>query len=232
LCFGTEGELADDNDVPIVFARLLLLAVAACLTVACAGPRAAMRPTPAVVGAEERGLASWYGHPYHGRRTSSGEVYDMHKMTAAHRTLPFSTWVHVENLDTGQTVRVRVNDRGPFVDGRVLDVSHAAGVALGVIGRGVVPVRLRVIAPPADAAAAPGFAIQVGAFADEAGAVALQRTLSEAGFASRVVRADDGRELYRVRTGTFPTRAEADAHAARLAGRGYRAVVVRDEPIR
>jgi rare lipoprotein A len=231
LCFGTEGELADDDGVPIAIARLLPLAVAAGLTVACAGPRATLRPTPAVIGAEERGLASWYGHPYHGRRTSSGEVYDMNTMTAAHRTLPFSTWLHVENLDTGQTVRVRVNDRGPFVDGRIVDVSHAAGVALGVIGRGVVPVRLRVIAPPAGAAAAPGFVIQVGAFTEEAGAVALQRTLSEAGFDSRIVRAgDDG--LYRVRAGTFPTRAEADAHAARLAGRGYRAVVVRDEPVR
>jgi rare lipoprotein A len=217
--------------VPIVIARLLPLAVAAGLVVACAGPRAAMRPTPAVIGAEERGLASWYGHPYHGRRTSSGEVYDMHAMTAAHRTLPFSTWLHVENLDTGQTVRVRVNDRGPFIDGRILDVSHAGGMALGVIARGVVPVRLRVIAPPAGAAA-PGFAIQVGAFTDEAGAVALQRTLSEAGFDSRVVRAEGDRELYRVRAGTFPTRAEADAQAARLAGRGYRAIVVRDEPIR
>lgn len=216
-----------------MIARLLPLAVAAGLVVACAGPRAAMRPTPAVIGAEERGLASWYGHPYHGRRTSSGEVYDMHAMTAAHRTLPFSTWLQVENLTTGQTVRVRVNDRGPFVDGRVLDVSHAAALALGVIGRGVVPVRLRVIAPPPGAPPTAAFVIQVGAFAEEAGAVALQRTLSEAGFESRVVRAEDGgRELYRVRAGAFPTRSEADAHAARLAGRGYRAVVVRDEPAR
>jgi rare lipoprotein A len=118
--------------VPIVIARLLPLAVAAALAVACAGPRAVMRPTPAVVGAEERGLASWYGHPYHGRRTSSGEVYDMHAMTAAHRTLPFSTWLHVENLDTGQTVRVRVNDRGPYVKKFAIDLSRAAARALGV----------------------------------------------------------------------------------------------------
>ena len=223
--------MADDKRVPVVIARLLPLAVAAGLTVACAGPRAAMRPTPAVIGAEERGLASWYGHPYHGRRTSSGEVYDMHGMTAAHRTLPFSTWLHVENLTSGQTVRVRVNDRGPFVDGRILDVSRAAAVVLGVVGAGVVPVRLRVIAPPAGAAGAPLFAIQVGAFTDEAGAVALQRTLSEAGFESRVVRAE-GRDLFRVRAGTFPSRAEAEAHVARLAGRGYRAIVVSDEPSR
>lgn len=218
--------------MPIQSARLLLLAGVATLVVACAGPRAATRPTPAVIGAEERGLASWYGHPYHGRRTSSGEVYDMHAMTAAHRTLPFSTWLHVENLSTGQVARVRVNDRGPFVDGRILDVSHAAALALGVVGPGVVPARLRVIAPPAGATASRAFAIQVGAFTDEAGALALQRTLSDAGFENRVVRADDaGRALYHVRAGTFPSRAEADAHAARLAGRGYRAIVISDEPI-
>ena len=216
-----------------MIARLLPLAVVAGLVVACAGPRATLRPTPAVIGAEERGLASWYGHPYHGRRTSSGEVYDMHAMTAAHRTLPFSTWLHIENLNNGRAVRVRVNDRGPWVDGRIVDVSQAAGLALGIVGPGVVPVRLRVIAPPAGAAASPAFAIQVGAFSDEAGALALQRTLADAGFESRIVRADDaGRELYRVRAGTFPTRAEADAHAARLAGRGYRAIVVSDEPLR
>ena len=232
MCFETMGRLADDKGVPIVIARLLPLAVVVALTAACTTARAPVRPTPAVVGAEERGLASWYGHPYHGRRTSNGEVYDMNAMTAAHRTLPFHTWLHVENLNTGQTARVRVNDRGPFVDGRVLDVSHAAGLVLGVVGPGVVPVRLRVIAPPAGAAAPPGYVIQVGAFADEAGAAALQRTLAEAGFESRVVRADGGRDVYRVRTRAFPTRAEADAQAARLAGRGYRAIVVSDEPVR
>ena len=75
----------------------------------------------------------------------------MHAMTAAHRTLPFSTWLHVENLNNGRVARVRVNDRGPWVDGRVVDVSHAAGLVLGLVGPGVAPVRLRVIAPPAGA---------------------------------------------------------------------------------
>jgi peptidoglycan lytic transglycosylase len=226
--------LADDEAVPTVIARMLPFVVVAGLAIGCAGPRATLRPTTAVVGAEERGLASWYGHPYHGRKTSSGEVYDMNAMTAAHRTLPFSTWLHVENLNNGRVVRVRVNDRGPWVDGRVVDVSHAAGLVLGIVGPGVAPVRLRVIAPPAGAAAPPAFALQVGAFTDEAGALALQRTLSDAGVESRVVRAGDGgRELYRVRAaGTFPTRAAADAQAARLAARGHRAIVVSDESLR
>lgn len=231
MCFGAEGRLADDKAVRIVIARLFLLAVVAGLAAACASSRAPVRPVPAVIGSEERGLASWYGHPYHGRRTSNGEVYDMTAMTAAHRTLPFHTWLDVENLASGRTTRVRVNDRGPFIDGRIVDVSHAAALALGLVGPGVAPVRLRVIAPPPGAPAPPGYAIQMGAFTDEAGALALQRSLSEAGFESRVVRATDaGRELYRVRAGPFPTRAEADAHAARLTGRGYRALVVSDGP--
>jgi rare lipoprotein A len=97
---------------------------------------------------EETGEASWYGHPYHGRRTASGEIFDMYQMTAAHRTLPFGTWVLVENSANGQSVKVRINDRGPFRSRRILDVSYAAARALGALGPGVIPVRLRVIASP------------------------------------------------------------------------------------
>ena len=207
---------------------VLVLGVAVAAMVGCATPRPVTGPPP-VVGAEEHGLASWYGHPYHGRRTASGEVYDMHGMTAAHRTLPFDTWLHVENLDTRQTARVRVNDRGPFVDGRVIDVSRAAGVALGLIGPGVAPVRLRVIAPPPETASERhgAFAVQVGAFVEPAGAATLQRRLAEAGIESYVERAEDGvRVLYRVRSGRFATRAEAAAHAEALGARGHPTLIV------
>jgi rare lipoprotein A len=208
--------------------RLVVLASVAGLLAACAGPRAALRPVPVALGTEERGLASWYGPPYHGRRTSSGEVYDMNAMTAAHRTLPFGTWLVVENVDGGQTARVRVNDRGPFVEGRILDVSHAAGVALGIVARGVITVRLRVIAPPPDAVTGPAFTVQVGAFTEESAAVDLQRTLAESGFESDVVRAEEGgRVLYRVRAGRFAARPEADAYAERLRSRGFRTIVSR-----
>ncbi len=157
----------------------------------------------------------------------------MHAMTAAHRSLPFDTWLHVENVDTGDSARVRVNDRGPFVDGRVLDVSRAAGVALGLIGPGVAPVRLRVIAAPPEAARpvadAGVFAVQVGAFTEETGALTLQRQLSEAGFETYVRRADDGgRVLYRVRAGRFTTRADAAAHAEQIRARGHPTIVVSD----
>lgn len=124
------------------------------LFVACAGPQSAPRTVvqkhnTVFVGYEETGQASWYGHPYHGRRTASGEIFDMHQMTAAHRTLPFGTWIVVENQTNGRRVKVRINDRGPFRSRRILDVSYAAARTLGAIGPGVIPIRLRVIGLPA-----------------------------------------------------------------------------------
>ena len=124
--------------------RLLAVAAVAIICTACAATRTTTPPTPDPETYEERGLASWYGNPHHGRRTANGEVFDMNAMTAAHRTLPFGTWLHVDNLATKRSVRVRINDRGPFVETRILDVSRAAAVALGALGSGVFPVRLRI----------------------------------------------------------------------------------------
>lgn len=97
----------------------------------------------------QRGIASWYGHPFHGRATSTGETYDMYAMTAAHKTLPLPTYVRVTDLDTGNRVVVRVNDRGPFVEGRVIDLSYVAAVKLGIAGRGTARVEVRALDPPA-----------------------------------------------------------------------------------
>jgi len=94
-------------------------------------------------------VASWYGVPYDGRRTSSGEIFDMHALTAAHRTLPFNTWIEVTDLQNGKHVDVRVNDRGPFVDGRIIDLSMGAADQLGMLRAGLAKVRLKVIKPPA-----------------------------------------------------------------------------------
>jgi len=159
------------------YARLGALLGALLLSSACAGQRiasapadlssvpsgvpsapAATRPAaPLSVGHEERGEASWYGNPYHGRRAASGEIYDMNQMTAAHRTLPFDTRVWVESLVDGSGVELRINDRGPFKDPdrRIIDVSYAAARLLGVVGPGVIPVRVRVVALPGAARAAP-----------------------------------------------------------------------------
>ena len=97
----------------------------------------------------QRGIASWYGHPFHGRATSTGETYDMYAMTAAHKTLPLPTYVRVTDLDTGNRVVVRVNDRGPFVEGRVIDLSYVAAVKLGIADKGTARVEVRALDPPA-----------------------------------------------------------------------------------
>jgi rare lipoprotein A len=99
------------------------------------------------VGVSETGIASWYGHPYHGRPTASGEIYDMHEMTAAHRYFAFGTRVRVDNLDNGRSTEVRINDRGPFKKGRIIDLSRAAAEKVDMIGPGTARVRIRVIGP-------------------------------------------------------------------------------------
>lgn len=98
-------------------------------------------------GYDETGFASWYGEQFHGRPTASGETYDMHRHSAAHRTLPLHTWVEVTNLDNGRSLIVRVNDRGPFAHtgSRILDLSYSAARELGVVGPGTAPVRVRVV---------------------------------------------------------------------------------------
>src|SRR5712692_7434378 len=148
------------------------VAAAACILLAGCGRRRVVLSVPARVGSTETGVASWYGNPYHRRRSANGEIYDMEKMTAAHRTLPFDTWVRVENLDTHKSVEVRITDRGPFARGRILDLSHAAAVSIDMIGPGTAKVKLTVIAvktvragdPPAPQPQAQ-FAVQVGSFA-------------------------------------------------------------------
>jgi rare lipoprotein A len=121
---------------PAQSARYVLLAALAVWFVLPAVPQG---------GYTESGLASWYGYPYHGRSSASGEVYDMEGLTAAHQTLPFNTLVRVVNLENDMSVQVRITDRGPFVDGRIIDLSRAAARSIGVIEPGTARVRLEVI---------------------------------------------------------------------------------------
>src|SRR6185312_8163306 len=131
---------------------LVCLMVCAVAVTGCAKkkPRVSVARSPAhaapvPVGSTERGMASWYGHPYHGRPAADGEIYDMEKLVAAHRTLPFQTYVRVRNLRNDKTVDVRIIDRGPFVNGRVIDLSHAAAKEIDLIGPGVGQVEITVI---------------------------------------------------------------------------------------
>jgi len=209
-------------DRPLALVGVLLL-VEGCARAVVTAPA-----PPVTVGWEEIGEASWYGHPYHGRRTASGEVYDMAQMTAAHRTLPFGAWILVENRLNGRTTEVRVTDRGPFVGDRILDLSAAAARVLGAIGPGVIPVRLRVIALAGGASrvATGAFTVQVAAFTTEDRARALRDQLEPGWPAARVQRAEvAGRTLWRVRVGPYATREEAERQARRLAGAGYDALV-------
>jgi rare lipoprotein A len=126
----------------------------------------------------QTGLASWYGAPYNHRRSSDGAVYNMHAMTAAHRTLPLGSTVRVTNLKTGHSVVVRITDRGPFVSGRILDLSQAAAKKVDVWGAGVTMVRLEVLSSPAPLDSGGRWAVQIGAFEKEHAANKLKEHLS------------------------------------------------------
>jgi rare lipoprotein A len=167
------------------------------------------RPNDAVARSSElEGLASYYAEPYHGRRTASGEVFDTYEhMTAAHRTLPFQTVVKVVNTLNGRQVEVRINDRGPFVDGRVIDLSLRAAREIDMVRAGVVPVRLEIVREASAAGAqtppAPStlYTVQVAAFETEAAAENLRRRLSERYRDVTVQTFSSDRMFYRVRVG-------------------------------
>ena len=172
-------------------------------------------------GFTERGVASWYGTKFHGRRTSSGETYDMYGMTAAHRTLPLPTYVRVRNLSTGREIVVRVNDRGPFHDDRILDLSYAAATKLGIARRGTGLVEVLALdpgstaAPPATSALRiepAAIFIQAGAFRTSANASRMRAGLAIATrLAVRVRRTVyNGRAMYRVWLGPVSSVEEAD----------------------
>ncbi len=162
------------------------------LIVSCAaGQRVRSGPAPAATGGElfETGIASWYGADFHGKPTANGEIYDMHKLTAAHQTLPFHSRVEVENLENGKKVVVRINDRGPFLKERIIDLSLQAAQRLDMAGRGTVLVNLRVLRWPGDpetpgsgTAAQTGevCSVQFGAFAVRENADDLLQTVAEA----------------------------------------------------
>jgi rare lipoprotein A len=166
-------------------------------------PPAAGTPKPTEGGnVYEEGKASWYGAPFHGRQASNGETYDMYKFTAAHRTLPFNTMVRVTNVTNGKSTTVRITDRGPFVDNRIIDLSYAAAKQIESIGPGVVTVQLEILSAidPNEGT----FTIQVGAFHDRANAERLQRRLNAAGFTAAAIQSFDspkGGSFYRVHVG-------------------------------
>ncbi len=206
--------------------HVLALLVAVVLLASCAKKRAIRAPVAPVIGSIEYGIASWYGYPYHGRRTASGEVYDMEKLTAAHRTLPFESWVQVTNLSNHKQVQVRITDRGPFVDGRIIDLSRAAARQIDMIGPGVVKVSVEVISPPQQPAVSL-YAVQVGAFENRDNAERLAASLGERYAPCRVLRRESSSPPWRVLVGEEPTQEAAEALARQLQSEVAAAFVVR-----
>jgi rare lipoprotein A len=183
-------------------------------------------PIPETVeeGWTEKGIASWYGEPYHGRRTASGEVYDMHELTAAHKTLEFGTMVRVERRDTGKDVRVRINDRGPFIEGRIIDLSWAAAKKIDLDIDGVAPVKIKVVGHGVVRRATREqktereecFWVQVGAFGDPDNARRAEAELERGGEVAVVLEGLD--DLWRVRVGPYHKEKEAEKARKRVIG--------------
>ena len=192
------------------------------------GRRYALLPT--AEGYAERGVASWYGPGFHGISTSMGEPYDMYAMTAAHKTLPIPCYARVTNLVNGRSVVVRINDRGPFVANRLIDLSYTAAAKLDMLRAGTAMVEVRVVTPNDPQSQAltritespgPTLYVQAGAFAVPGNAAGLQQRLQQAGLSSAVVVPPlPGHHLYRVRVGPVNSVADFDALAARLATLG------------
>jgi len=177
---------------------------------------------PGVFAAQE-GLASWYGGKFQGRTTSSGEVFDTNLMTAAHRSLPFGTIVKVTDQESGKSTLVKINDRGPFVEGRIIDLSRAAAEELDMVGRGVARVSLEVVDFSARRAL---FAIQVGAYGLESNAEKARRTIEEAGFLATLEKAGLG--ITRVLARGFTEKDLPEAQA-KLESLGFARILVKKE---
>jgi rare lipoprotein A len=197
-------------------------------------------PIPSAQGYKEDGIASWYGDIFHGKATSSGEVYNMYGMTAAHKVLPLGTHVKVTNKNNGQSVILRVNDRGPFVAGRIIDLSYTAAQKLGMLQPGTIPVRVETVQVAQQeylsgktvwkAEAVPdfrvgNFSIQVGAFLQAANAGKFQETMklryAKVSIQPPTARDRESERYYRVQVGSYKDLLEAQKEADRLKKNGY-----------
>jgi rare lipoprotein A len=180
-------------------------------------------------GATQEGVASWYGPGFHGKATTSGEVYDQHQLTAAHPSLPLGTRVAVTNLSNDRQVEVRINDRGPFARSRVIDLSYAAAQSLDMIGPGTAPVRIEVLDDDAIDFRPLAYTVQVGSFSDRGNALRLKGTLEQRfdGVYVSPLEGVAGR-YYRVRVGRFPRREDAVHLARSLAPLGLPAIIVEE----
>jgi len=192
-------------------------------------------------GFRQTGLASWYGEDFHGKKTSNGEIYDMYAMTAAHKTLPFNTYVAVNNLENGRKLKVRINDRGPFVRGRIIDLSYTAADKLGIVGPGTARVEIVALGMATDQSPNKdepksydpvdyqkgNFTFQVGAFLDRQNAERLEAKLAKAYTNAHIAIYHSGdKTFYRVRVGKFNDLKKAIEYEKKLIADGYEPIIV------
>ena len=214
--------------------RLPALLLGFSLAIGCRSsrpPSAASLPPPSISSGStvaEEGIASWYGgnDGFEGKPTASGEIYDSSLMTAAHRELPLGTVVEVACVDNGRTVRVRINDRGPFIKGRIIDLSRAAAERLDLIGPGIGRVRLTVVKPGLEmpeVSVSGLWAVQIGSFADASNA---RRQADRARATGRVVSLEPFNGLTRVKVGAYSSRDQAREVLASLEEAGFEGIVV------
>ncbi len=211
---------------PLAAALILCLGTAGCRSVKTeTSAPAKIGPSPPV----QEGIASWYGPGFQGKKTSNKEIYNMYDMTAAHQTLPFETHVRVTNLNNGHSVIVRINDRGPFVKDRIIDLSFSAAQAIDMLNSGTAPVRLETLLDRSPPQTSLKFTVQVGSFTTEANALALKNVLKTEYQDVYVKKFRTSHQIYyRVRI-KAETREDAQELTRRLQAAGYTAIVLEEQ---
>lgn len=204
--------------------RLALSLIIAIIISSCTLP---VYKPPYASGYIERGIASWYGEEFHGRLTSSGEIYDMYNLTAAHRLMPLGTIAKVTNMENGRSVVVKINDRGPFIEDRIIDLSYSAASALGMIDTGLTPVEIEVVKW---GVIITDFTVQVGAFIIEENALRLKGRLVEKYPDVYIVPYETkDKKFYRVRVGATRDVKEAEQLATELSDTGLTTFITRKD---
>ncbi|MDN5942661.1 MAG: septal ring lytic transglycosylase RlpA family protein [Nitrospira sp.] len=210
---------------------VLITSIVLAMLAACSGAPKPVYFPGYPIGFVERGVASWYGPGFHGNKTANGERYDMHQLTAAHRTLPLGSIAVVRSMSTGRQVTVRINDRGPFARGRVLDLSFAGANVLGMIGAGTDQIELRVVGYQGRTTDMGFLRVQVGSFSDQQNALNLLERVKPfySGGRIQVVDLAEGKR-YRVQIGQFSREAQAEDAVSHLeSSLGLQAFVFRDD---
>lgn len=198
---------------------LSFISVTLIILCSCASHKSLNYPKPSD-RARQIGIASWYGSDFHGRKTSNGETYNMYALTAAHKTLAFGTYVRVTNLENKRSVKVKINDRGPFIKGRIIDLSYTAAKNLDMIGSGTAKVKVEILKKAKDQDIT--YTLQVGSFKEKRNAFKLKRELGSKYKDVYIVTSNTlPTTYYRVRIGHFKSDEEAIKSAKRLRMDGY-----------